>query len=174
MSLGKFKSSAKELNNIALPLIIQNMTGVIVVATDKAIIGRISPEAFVAVGVVGSLLSLLAGILGYISVQFNISGGKASIQDDNSEDLTDEFTSALFLNAIIGMLFFVLIIPSGRPLFVALYGFEGYMLDAAVNYASIMSIYLLFQLLLFSFWCFTQDKEEHKMDIIYFLVCYGY
>ena len=162
LSLEKFRLASKDLNRIALPLIIQNMTSVIIVATDKAIIGRVSPEAFNAVGVVGALLSLLAGIFGYISVQFNIAGGKASIKENGSSELADEFTSAIFLNVIIGIFFFVTLLLFSRPLFAVLYGFEGYMLDAAVAYASIMSIYLLLQLLLFSFGSLFKIKRNTK------------
>jgi len=162
LSIKQFKLTTKELNKIALPLIIQNMAGVVVVAADQAIIGRISPEAFIAVGTVGSLIFLLAGILGYISVQFNITGGKASIKEDGASDLSDEFNAAIFLNIIVGLFFLAVLFLFCRPLFSILYGFDGYMLDIAVSYARIMSVYLLLQLLLFSFGALFKIKKNTK------------
>jgi len=160
----KLKTAAKELNSIALPLIVQNMTGVLIAVTDQAIIGRISLEAFNAVGAVSSLFMLLAGIFGYISVQFNIDGGKASIK--NNGDFADEFSSTLILNMIIGLFFFALFLSFSRPLFSIIYGFEGYMLDTAVSYSRIMSVYLFIQLLLFSFGAFFKIKKNTKWILI--------
>ena len=161
-NLRQFRSATKDLNKIALPLIIHNMTSTIMVALDKVIIGRVSPEAFNAVGAVGSLLALLAGILGYISVQFNIAGGRASTKDDGTSDLSEEFTSTLLLNIVIGTLFFLITILFSRPLFAMLYGFDGYMLDTAVSYGNIMSVYLLLQLLMFSFGALFKIKRNTK------------
>jgi multidrug efflux pump len=70
-------NETKELNNIAVPLIIQSMAGLIIGFTDQAMVGRISILAYSAVGVISSLLSLLAGVLGFTSVVFNINGAKS-------------------------------------------------------------------------------------------------
>ena len=140
------------------------MSWVLITATDQAIIGRISVEAFNAVGAVGSLLFLLAGILSYISVQFNITGGKASIKNDG--DFTDEFSSSLVLNTFIGLFFFVLFVAFSRPLFSIIYGFEGNMLDMAVVYSRIMSVYMFIQLLLFCFGAFFKIKKNTKWILV--------
>ncbi|MCL1786810.1 MAG: MATE family efflux transporter, partial [Defluviitaleaceae bacterium] len=143
------KGKVRDLNRIALPLIIQNLSTTAILMADVAIIGRLSPAAFNAVGVVSGLFSLVAGIVGYFSVQFNIVGGKASVKDP--QDFTDEFASALILNAAVGLLLFLFMLLFNRPLFALLYGFEGEMLDIAATYASIISVYLPIQLLIFSF-----------------------
>ncbi|OON97846.1 MAG: hypothetical protein ATN32_05220 [Candidatus Epulonipiscium fishelsonii] len=66
----------KELNSIAIPLIIQSITGLCLGLIDQAMIGRISVISFGAIGIGISILSFLAGILGYISTSFNIKASR--------------------------------------------------------------------------------------------------
>ena len=79
-AFGPAREKAQALNKIALPLIIQNLSTTAILLADVAIIGRLSHEAFNAVGVVSALFSLIVGIVGYLSVQFNISGGQSICQ----------------------------------------------------------------------------------------------
>ena len=152
------------LNKIALPLIFTNLVGVATVLADQAIIGRISTEAFNAVGAAGALFSLVAGIVGYISVQFTITGGKAFVNDKS--DFDDEFSSAIVLNVILGLAFFAFFIVLNRPIFSIIYGFDGTTLEMAVSYANIMSIYMLLQLLMFNFGAFFKIKQNTKWIMI--------
>lgn len=66
----------KELNKFAFPLIIQNITGMLIGLVDEMFIGRISTEAYGAIGIMVALMNLLAGIFGNIAVTFNIEGAK--------------------------------------------------------------------------------------------------
>lgn len=159
------KNEAKELNNIALPLIIQSITGLIIGFTDQAMVGRISIFAYSAIGVVVSLLSLLAGILGYTSVVFNINGAKALGKEDTA-DFQDEFISCLILNILIGLAFFIIIILFKIPILSLLYGFKGKILDEAINYLNIMSVYILIELLLFNFSALFKIKKMTKWVLI--------
>ena len=45
------KQHIKELNKFALPLIIQNITGMLIGLVDEMFIGRISTEAYGAIGI---------------------------------------------------------------------------------------------------------------------------
>ncbi|MEA4827369.1 MATE family efflux transporter [Clostridium sp. JNZ J1-5] len=155
----------KELNNIAVPLIIQSVAGLIIGLTDQAMVGRISIFAYSAVGVIMSLLSLLAGVLGFTSVVFNINGAKALGKDD-SVDFQDEFSSCLILNILIGLTFFIIIILFQKPLLILLYGFKGRILEEAVAYSIIMSVYIIIQLLLFSFSALFKIKKMTKWILI--------
>ena len=58
-SLKLAMSKTKELNGIAFPLIVQNIATTAIVVADAAIVGRLSKQAFNAVGVVGALFSSL-------------------------------------------------------------------------------------------------------------------
>ncbi|WP_279146140.1 MATE family efflux transporter [Clostridium tyrobutyricum] len=158
-------NEARELNNIAVPLIIQSMAGLIIGFTDQAMVGRISIFAYSAVGVISSLLSLLAGVLGFTSVVFNINGAKSLGKDDNV-DFQDEFISCLILNILIGLIFFIIIVLFKNPLLTLLYGFKGKILDEAVTYLNIMSVYIIIQLLLFSFSALFKIKKITKWILI--------
>lgn len=67
------RAKIKEINLIALPLLLQSITGLALGLVDQAMIGRISIEAFAAVGVIVALLYTITGILGSIAVAFNRS-----------------------------------------------------------------------------------------------------
>lgn len=165
LSLKQIHLNIKDLNKIAVPLIIQSMTGIIITLTDQAMVGRISVEAYNSVGVVGSLLSLIAGIIGFISVQFNITGGKALGRKDET-DFNDEFASSIVLSVIIGIIFFFLIILFKKPILMAIYGFKGEILNIAIDYSNIMSVYILIQLLLFSFNSFFKIHKNTKWILV--------
>ena len=83
-------NTVKQLNTIAIPLIIQSISSLIISFTDQALVGRISIYAFSSIGVITTLLSFIAGILGFISVSFNIRASKL-IGKNNLEEFKDEF-----------------------------------------------------------------------------------
>ena len=159
------KEKTRRLNEIALPLIVQNLSGMTIITADKAIIGRISPEAFNAVGVVGGLFFLLVGVLGFVSVQFNIFGGKALGLDDE-DGFRDYFSSVLLLNVIIGVLLMAGILLFITPILSVLYGLYSETLYLAQAYANIMIIYFPIQLLLFSFSALLKIKRKTKWIMI--------
>ena len=77
------KFSAQELNKIAIPLIIQNISSFLIGFVDEMFIGRISTEAYGAIGVAASLMFFIAGVFSYIAVAFNIIGSR-KIGEKNS------------------------------------------------------------------------------------------
>jgi MATE family multidrug resistance protein len=52
----KNKTVLKNINSIALPLMLSNITGLFISLADEAMIGRISLDAYGAVSLVGSTL----------------------------------------------------------------------------------------------------------------------
>ncbi len=80
----------KEVNKFAIPLIIQFIASYIIGIIDSSIIARVSIPAFNAVNLIFTTLSTLAGILGCITIVFNINGGKKFGKNDKN-GLTFEF-----------------------------------------------------------------------------------
>ena len=158
-------NTVKQLNTIAIPLIIQSISSLIISFTDQALVGRISIYAFSSIGVITTLLSFIAGILGFISVSFNIRASKL-IGKNNLEEFKDEFISSLLLNTFIGLIFVVLIIFSAKQILVIFYNFSGTILSEALKYFNIMSLYILIQLLLFNFSAYFKVIKNTKYILI--------
>lgn len=155
----------KELNHIAIPLIIQSISGLCLGLIDQAMIGRISIIAFSAIGVIFSTLSFMAGILGYVSITFNIKASKF-LGEYNDKAFREHFISSILLNTLIGLVFGVLLIIFKKPLLVYIFGFKGEILEQALAYATLMSPYLLLQLLLFNFSAIFKIKKDTKWILI--------
>lgn len=158
-------NTVKQLNTIAIPLIIQSISSLIISFTDQALVGRISIYAFSSIGVITTLLSFIAGILGFISVSFNIRASKL-IGKNNLEEFKDEFISSLLLNTFIGLIFVVLIIFSAKQILVIFYNFSRTILSEALKYFNIMSLYILIQLLLFNFSAYFKVIKNTKYILI--------
>ncbi|PAE18839.1 MATE family efflux transporter [Bacillus sp. 7504-2] len=151
----------KEINYIAIPLIANSIAGLLIKLVDQAMIGRISVEAYGAIGVVSSLLFTIAGILGVLSVTFNIYGSRSMGQGD-TKTFNDYFISSILLNIVIGSLITLLILVFQRPLMSIVFGFEGNILEDSLQYLPIMSVYIFIQLLLFTFSTFFKIIKDTK------------
>ncbi|MFY0230835.1 MATE family efflux transporter [Bacillus cytotoxicus] len=164
MKFNCFKN-IKEINHIAIPLIANSIAGLLIKLVDQAMIGRISVEAYGAIGVVSSLLFTIAGILGVMSVTFNIYGSRSMGQED-IKSFNNYFISSIFLNIIIGVSLTFLLLISQRPLLSIVFGFKGTILEDSLQYLTIMSVYVLIQLLLFTFSTFFKIIKETKWIFI--------
>ena len=151
----------KELNKFALPLIIQNITGMLIGLVDEMFIGRISTEAYGAIGIMVALMNLLAGIFGNIAVTFNIEGARKRGENDNKGfDLY--FISSIFIDIIIGVLYILIITLFSNQILGGLYGLSGEALRSARTYAFITCPYMMFQLLIFTFNSYFKIEKKTK------------
>lgn len=110
MKVKKYFSELKyyinELNSFAIPLIIQFVASYLIGLTDQAIIGRISVEAYGVIGVVNSFNYMLLGIVGSVSIIFNIRAGDA-LERKDTDTFRREFMSSILLGCFIGVLLFL-------------------------------------------------------------------
>lgn len=151
----------KELNKFAIPLIIQNITGMLIGLVDEMFIGRISTEAYGAIGIMVALMNLLAGIFGNIAVTFNIEGAKKRGENDNKGfDLY--FISSIFIDITIGVLYILIITLFSNQILGGLYGLSGEALRSAKTYAFITCPYMMFQLLIFTFNSYFKIEKKTK------------
>lgn len=146
----QLRHKIKELNQLAFPLIIQNIAGMLIGLLDEMFVGRISTEAYGVIGIVVSLTNLFAGILGYFAVALNIEGARRRGEKDEDGFRTILMTSIL-MDLAIGISYGGSILIFCRPVFSKIYGLDGEALNAAITYARITSLYMLFQLLSFTF-----------------------
>ena len=151
----------KELNKFAFPLIIQNITGMLIGLVDEMFIGRISAEAYGAIGIMVALMNLLAGIFGNVAVTFNIEGAKKRGEND-TEGFDLYFISSIFIDIIIGIIYILAITFFSNQILGNLYGLSGDALHFAKTYAFITCPYMLLQLLIFTFNSYFKIEKKTK------------
>lgn len=143
------RNIVQSLNALALPLIVQSISSMIISTTDQAMVGRISVSAFGAVGSVYQFISMLVGILGCTVIVFNINGSKALGRNDQKCFL-EEFTASLLLSLMLGIILLLGIQIFQRSLLVGIFGFSGGILDDAGMYLRIVKWNIVIQMLVFS------------------------
>ncbi|WP_353096892.1 MATE family efflux transporter [Tissierella praeacuta] len=151
----------KKLNSFAFPLLAQSIMSYFIGLTDQAIVARISTPALGAVGVVSSFLGMIAGLIGAITIIFNIRGGKKFGAKDD-EGLKNEFYSSLLLSFILGVTFMILFIIGRTWLFRSVYALSGQIYNQAIIYSNSMSTYVLIQLFLFAFGTYFKIHNNTK------------
>lgn len=144
------KKYIDELSRLAIPLIIQNITSMLIGLIDEMFVGRISAEAYGAIGITVSLMNFIAGIFGYFAVAFNIEGAKRKGQNDE-DGFKVFFMSSILLDFLIGIVYGIFLLCLAEFVFSTLYGLSGEALNVAVIYAYLTCPYMLFQLLIFTF-----------------------
>jgi len=155
------QAKIKEINLIALPLLLQSITGLALGLVDQAMVGRISVEAFAAVGVIVAMLYTITGILGSIAVAFNIRGAKF-IGSNDADKFKSEFAASFILSIIIGFIFFLILLFFKEPLLVLIFGFTGEILEQAMLYMRWMQFYIIIQLVLFTFSTYFKIFKKTK------------
>ena len=143
------KEYIKELNRIAVPLIIQNISCMLIGLIDEAFLGHISVEAYSAVGIVTTIMNFIAGVFGYFSVAFNISGAKIYGEKKNN-DFSLMFTSLLIIDIFVGALYGMFSILICEYVYIRFYSLTGIALKSAVDYTIVASPYMVIQMLIFS------------------------
>mgnify|MGYP001072639935 CR=1 FL=1 len=155
------KSTIQSLNALAIPLIIQSISSMIISTTDQAMIGRISVSAFGAVGSVYQLMDKLAGITGCTVIVFNINGSRALGRQDK-ESFRDELISSLLLSLILGGTLLIGIMVFHRSLLTGIFGFQGEILSDAEAYLGIVKWSIVIQMLVFSFTTYFKVIQKTK------------
>ena len=135
-----------KLNQLAIPLMLNNVLGLLIGLCDQAMIGHVSITGFAAVGIVAGIINSLSGVLGSISITFNILGARAKgVEDD--ELLESYYQIHLIQSLMIGLIFTSFVFLFGRPILQIVYQLEGKVLDEAMSYAFIFSMTLGLNLL---------------------------
>ena len=143
-------SIRQKLNAIAFPLIIQNVSGQAIALTDQMFIGRISTEAYAAIGIATSLMSFIAGLLGSMAVAFNIKGAN-ELGKGNTEAVRTGLCSSLMLDSAMGLAYILIILSSAKFIFSSVYSLSGEALESSIRYSTINCPYILFQTIIFTF-----------------------
>lgn len=153
------KTGIQELNKIAVPLIIQNISGFLIGFVDEMFIGRISTEAYGAIGIAASLMFFIAGVFSYTAVAFNIIGSRKSGEND-TEGFRTSLTASLLIDVLVGVMYAIIVIILGKFIFSTIYSLSDEALKAAMIYIYITSPYMLFQMVIFTFNSYYKIRKE--------------
>ncbi len=134
-------------NKLAIPLMLNSISSTIINLCDQAMVGRTYLEGFASVGIIGSNIFSITGVLGDISIGFNILGSKAKGRDDNT-DLNNSLFFSIVASVIIGCIFFGLCIFRGE--YIRIIQSNGDTLKDATLYLHIFSLSLGINLVLFN------------------------
>lgn len=115
---------------------------------DQAFIGRISIDAYTGVGLVSTCINSLIGVLGSISVSFNIIGSK-SLWQNNKEELNKLFSSSIFLSLSIEASIYIIILIFCETILSKFLNLHGLSLIEGSNYLKIYSLSIILNLLIF-------------------------
>ena len=141
-------SRLSEINRISIPLVLNSISAMLILLIDQAMIGRISLEAFGAVGLIGSTIYAVTGVVGAICVGLNILGSRSKGREDN-DDMENKFNASIALSIFVGVFFFVIVFLFKGPFLRMIYGLEGKILEESIKYTNIISITIGLNMLLF-------------------------
>lgn len=144
------RKMVRDINKIAIPLILSSTTSIIMGIIDQALVGRISIYAYAGVGVVTSSINSVIGIIGAFAVAFNIMGSLKKGENDK-DGLNETFSASIVLNVLLGSFLVILINLLNYPLLHTVFGLEGQTLIESINYIRIFSLSILLNLLLFTY-----------------------
>ena len=159
----------REINRIAIPLILSTVTGTIMGMIDQAFVGHISVYAYGGVGLVASCINSLIGVLGALSIVFNIRGSHRRGEGDQ-ESLNQLFGNFFLLSLMVGIALCLGFVLFSRPVLELGFGLHGETLTEAENYLQIFSLTIPLNLMLFIY--SAVFKIFRKTGII-FLVSLG-
>lgn len=154
----------RKIQQFTLPLIASNILQIIIAQISLAIISRKSIESMAAVTTIDSFLYSFGGILGVVSLSFNIYGSK-SLGEHKKEEFQKFVSSVIVLSFSLGLIFLLIILLFSKQILRLLYGFQGELLILANTYLLIMAPYILFTLLTFVFTNLL--KVEKKTNYIF-------
>lgn len=150
-----------KINKLAIPLMLNSISSTIINLCDQAMVGRTYLEGFASVGIIGSNIYSITGVLGAISVGFNILGSKAKGRDD-STDLNNSLFFSLIISIIIGVIFFGLCIFRGEYILQNYFNIYGNTLKDATLYLHIFSLSLGINLVLFNISSYFKIMNKTK------------
>ncbi|WP_113674922.1 MATE family efflux transporter [Vallitalea guaymasensis] len=140
----------KEINKMAIPLIFNSVIGMLIGLIDTAMIGRISLDAFGAVGLISTTINSITGVLGAIAIAFNIAGAKNK-GEGNTKGLIDNFLSGILTSLIIGLSIWFILLGFGNRLLQMIFGLEDVILQESVSYMNLFGITICLNMILFMF-----------------------
>lgn len=135
---------------MAIPLVFNSVVGMLIGLIDTAMIGRISLDAFGAVGLISTTINSITGVLGAIAVAFNIAGAKSEGKG-NTKDLVDNFISGISISLFIGTLFWLILFAFGDGILKVVYGLQGSLLKESLSYMNLFSMTTCLNMMLFMF-----------------------
>lgn len=138
-----------KINKLAIPLMLNSISSTIINLCDQAMVGRTYLEGFASVGIIGSNIYSITGVLGAISIGFNILGSRAKGRDDDT-DLNNSLIFSIITSIIIGTTFFGLCIFKGEYILQKYFNIYGNALKDATLYLHIFSLSLGINLILFN------------------------
>ena len=152
-----------ELNQLAFPLMLSNVLSLVIGLCDQAMIGHLSISSFAAVGIVASFINSITGVLGAISISFNILAARAYRK---SLLFKAYIQSQVVLSFIIGVISYVAIGFSKEFIFHELYQLKGQVLIDALSYAKIFSLSIGLNLLLFTVSTYLKITNQTKYILV--------
>lgn len=155
----------KKINNIAIPLMLNNVSSMIIGLCDEAMIGRVSLIGFAAVSIIVTTVNSITGVIGSISVGFNIIGSRCR-GENNYGKLKNNFILNIFISILIGLIFFLGALRFGSFFIEKLYRLKGEILVQAVEYFNIFSLSLGLNMILFTFSSYFKIINKTK-NILY-------
>lgn len=137
----------EDLNKIAFPLLIQSISAILIGIIDQAMIGRTSIEGYGAVGIVNSTLYVITGVLGILSVTFNIMASRQKNFD--KDDVQKLFSDFISLGLLLSVFTYVTIFIFKDIIFKVMYGLNGQILDIAKVYFTIYGFSIVLNTMIF-------------------------
>lgn len=128
----------KELNKIALPLLLSSLTCVLMGLVDQAFVGHLTIYAYAGVGLVSSCINSLILTLAAMSLAFNIEGAKLKGQNATYQ-LEEETGNYIFLAFCIGSGLCLILIIFCKSILKMGFSLEGQALKEAVDYLLVYS-----------------------------------
>lgn len=153
------------INNMALPLLLNNISTMVICLCDQAMVGRTSIAAFASVGLISTTVNSITGVIGSTSIAFNIIGARCKGKNDYNE-LKNNFTINIFISIIIGLIFFLGTLVFGNILLENLYNIKGDDLLEASEYLNIFSSSLGLNMIIFTFSSYFKIMNRTK-NILY-------
>ena len=147
MNIQIIKEISIKLNRYCLPLIFNSFLNMLFSSILFAIIGRTSVETIASVEVIDGFFYSFIGILGVSTLAFNMSVSKVEIA---TRDFYDYFKSIFNLNFAIGIVAVIFSMMFSGSVLHNFYNFDAKILEIGTIYASIQSVSILLNLVIFS------------------------
>lgn len=155
----------EKLNQIALPLMLNNVLALFIGLCDQAMIGHVSLTGFASVGIVAGIINSVTGILGATSVSFNILGARAKGEKDQKA-LASSYHYHMIQSIVIGIISIGLVGCFGSLFLKYFYQLQGEVLQEAMNYAVIFSASIGLNLMIFMGSSYLKIINETKYVLI--------
>ena len=138
----------RNLNSIAIPLIIQSMFNILMGIADQSISGRLSPEYYNSVSVISRFFNTIFGILGCVVILLHIKGSRLT---HNRDKLIKLFNQYLITEFLIGLLFTLAFLIFGKSILSFMLGKTVFDVTNIIKYYYFYSLCTIVQLLIFTF-----------------------